>query len=205
MKRISTTWFFMTAVLVLPVVAFAIYNRYENKFEKLPVYGKENHRIQSFSFTNQDNKQTTLATIDAEIIVADFFFTHCPVVCPKMTRSLKRVQDKFSSDKNIHILSFTVDPERDDAAQLKKYALQFGINANQWTLLTGDKKELYKLARNGFMIAATDGDGGPDDFIHSEKLVLLDAQRRIRGYYDGTNEKEVNKLLNDIKKLKHEN
>jgi protein SCO1 len=205
MKRISTTWFFMTAVLVLPVVAFAIYNRYENKFEKLPVYGKENHRIQSFSFTNQDNKQTTLATIDAEIIVADFFFTHCPVVCPKMTRSLKRVRDKFSSDKNIHILSFTVDPERDDAEQLKKYALQFGINANQWTLLTGDKKELYKLARNGFMIAATDGDGGPDDFIHSEKLVLLDAQRRIRGYYDGTNEKEVNKLLNDIKKLKHEN
>jgi protein SCO1/2 len=205
MKRISNVWFFMTAVLILPVIAFALYNRYENKFEKLPVYGKENHRIQSFSFINQDNKQITLEDFNAEIIVTDFFFTHCPVVCPKMTKSLKRVQDKFSGDKNIHILSFTVDPERDDAAQLKNYGRQFGINTNQWTLLTGDKKELYKLARNSFMIAATDGDGGPEDFIHSEKLVLLDSQRRIRGYYDGTNEKQADKLLNDIKKLKNEN
>jgi protein SCO1 len=204
MKRISNTWVFMTAVIVLPVIAFAVYNRYENKFEKLPVYGKENHRIESFSFTNQDEKQKTLEDFNAEIIVANFFFTHCPVVCPKMTNSLKKVQDNFLGDKNIHILSFTVDPERDSAVQLKNYARQFAINTNQWTLLTGDKKELYKLARNSFMIAATDGDGGPDDFIHSEKIVLLDAQRRIRGYYDGTNEKEVNKLINDIKKLKHE-
>jgi protein SCO1 len=201
----EATWFFMTVAFVLPVIAFALYSRYENKFEKLPVYGKENHRIQSFSFINQDNKQTKLAAINAEVIVADFFFTHCPVICPKMIKSLKRVQAEFPNDKNIHILSFTVDPESDSAVQLKKYAQSFGINTNQWTLLTGDKKELYKLARNSFMIAAIDGDGGPEDFIHSEKLVLLDALRRIRGYYDGTNEKQVDKLLNDIKKLKNEN
>jgi protein SCO1 len=201
----EASWFFMAAVIVLPVIAFTLCNRYENKFEKLPVYGKENHRVQSFSFTNQDKNQTTLEDFNTKIIAADFFFTHCPVVCPKMTKSLKRVQDKFSTDQNVHILSFTVDPERDSAVQLKNYARQFGINTNQWTLLTGDKKELYKLARNSFMIAAADGDGGPGDFIHSEKLILLDAQQRIRGYYDGTNEKQVDKLLNDIKKLRHEN
>lgn len=205
MKKIFNIWPFIFAVLLLPVAAFAMYNWYENKFEKLPVYGKENQRIQSFSFINQDEKQTTLEDFNNKIIISDFFFSHCPVVCPKMTKSLKKVQNEFTNDKNIHILSFTVDPERDNAAQLKDYSQRFGINTNQWTLLTGDKKELYKLARNSFMIAVTDGDGGPDDFIHSEKLVLVDAQRRIRGYYNGTNEKEVNKLLNDIKKLKNEN
>ena len=90
------------------------------------------------------------------------------------------------------------------AAQIKKYADNFAINTTNWNLLTGDKREIYKLARNSFMLVATDGDGGPEDFIHSEKLVLIDKQKRIRGYYDGTGNKEAGQLINDIKKLKHE-
>jgi len=121
-----------------------------------------------------------------------------------MTNSLKKVQQAFKEDE-ILIRSFSVDPERDSVAQLRKYAGQFGINTSNWELLTGDKKEIYKFARNGFMIVATDGDGGPNDFIHSEKLVLIDKQKRIRGYYDGTSGNQVKQLIADIKKLKHEN
>jgi protein SCO1 len=205
MKRISNTWMFVLVILVLPIATFGAYTWLQSKFKRLPVYGKENHRIQSFVLTSQNGSQTSLENLGNKIMVADFFFTHCPSVCLKMSTSLKRVQDEFKRDSTIHLLSFTVDPERDSVAQLSNYARQFGVNTNQWSLLTGDKKNLYQLARNSFMVVATDGDGGPNDFIHSEKLVLVDKQHRIRGYYDGTNDAEVNKLMNDIKKLKHEN
>ena len=117
---------------------------------------------------------------------------------------MKLVNEEFKNDNSILLNSFSVDPERDSATQLKTYADRFGIVTAKWDLLTGDKREIYKLARNSFMIVATDGDGGPNDFIHSERLVLIDAQKRIRGYYDGTSDKEVKQLVNDIKKLKHE-
>ena len=122
-----------------------------------------------------------------------------------MTKSLIRIQEAFKTDAEILISSFTVDPERDSSAQLKKYARQYNVDTRNWNLLTGDKKEIYKLARNSFMLVATDGDGGPDDFIHSESLVLIDKQKKIRGYYNGTSNDEVNQLIIDIKKLKHEN
>ena len=117
---------------------------------------------------------------------------------------MKRINEVFENDNSVVLNSFTVDPERDSAAQLNKYADRFGIKTKKWDLLTGDKKEIYKLARNSFMIVATDGDGGPNDFIHSERLALIDKQKRIRGYYDGTSDKEVSHLINDIKKLKNE-
>lgn len=194
------------AVFILPLLAWFLLSWYENKIESLPVLGKsKEHRIAGFSFINQDGQQKTLANWENKIVVADFFFTHCPVVCPKMTRSLKKIEQQFSNNDALHIASFTVDPARDDANRLKEYANQFEINNHRWDLLTGDKKELYKLARNSFMVVATDGDGGPDDFIHSDKLVLIDTKKRIRGYYNGTDEKEVEQLITDIKKLKHEN
>ncbi|MEJ7676627.1 MAG: SCO family protein [Segetibacter sp.] len=98
----------------------------------------------------------------------------------------------------------SVDPEHDNIPQLKKYVNRFGINTTNWSLLTGDKKEIYKLARNEFMIVAAEGDGGDEDFIHSEQLVLADQQRRVRGYYDGTNKQQVDQLIHDIKKLQNE-
>ena len=195
---------FVSLVFILPVTAWALLNLYEKKMQRLPVVGAKDHHIADFSFVNQDAQVKTTADWQGKIIVANFFFTHCPVICPKMTNNLKKLSKAYAEDENILINSFTVDPERDKTAELKKYSERFEINNAKWHLLTGDKKEIYNLARNSFMVVATDGDGGPDDFIHSERLVLIDRQKRIRGYYDGTSEKETNQLISDIKKLKNE-
>lgn len=204
MKK-STISFFAIMVFIIPVSAWALINWYEKKVQVLPIMGKtKQHRIGDFHLTNQDGQLKTTADWKDNIVIADFFFTHCPSICPKMTKSLKRIQEAFKTDTEIIISSFTVDPERDSSAQLKKYARQYNLDTRNWNLLTGDKKEIYKLARNSFMIVATDGDGGPEDFIHSENLVLVDKQKRIRGYYDGTSNTEVNQLISDIKKLQYE-
>jgi protein SCO1/2 len=212
MNNRSSIRLFVILVFVLPITAYCVFDIFERS-KKLPVIGestmgngrKMEHRIHDFQLSNQDGEIISLSDWKGKILVVDFFFTHCPVICPKMTASLKRVNDQFQNDADIHISSFSIDPERDDPAQLKKYARRFSIDTKKWDLLTGDKKAIYKLARNSFMIVATDGDGGPDDFIHSEKLVLVDREGRIRGYYTGTDDKEVNKLFDDIKKLKNEN
>ena len=204
MKRRYNIWVFMAVVLLLPMGVFAVVKLFENAYTPLPVLGGEAHRIAPFTLVNQHGQQTTEQSWAGKIVVADFFFTHCPVVCPKMTRSLKQVQEVYGNDPQLLISSFTVDPERDSAAQLKKYAGRMDLRQEAWQLLTGDKKHLYWLARNSFLITATDGDGGPDDFIHSELLILIDPERRIRGYYNGTIQKEVDQLLIDYKRLKRE-
>ncbi len=211
MQKRFTIGTFITLVFVVPIIAYSGYLFFEQKIKKLPVYGKKEmkgdrkieHVIDDFELLNQDGIKKGIQDWEGEIVVADFFFTHCPVVCPKMTANLKKVQQSFNEDE-ILINSFSVDPQRDSAVQLKKYAEKFKISLVNWQLLTGDKKDIYKLARNSFMIVATDGDGGPEDFIHSEKLVLIDKQRRVRGYYDGTSKKETNELIYDIKKLQNE-
>ncbi|MGZ8557486.1 MAG: SCO family protein [Chitinophagaceae bacterium] len=205
MQKRSTIGLFVIAVFVIPVTAWALLNLYERKIEALPVMGKtKEHRIGDFQLINQDGQVKSNHDWNEKIVVANFFFTHCPVICPKMTNSLKKVNKVFENDQEVLINSFSVDPERDSAAQLKKYAVKFAIYTPHWDLITGDKIEIYKLARNSFMVVATDGDGGPEDFIHSEKLVLIDKQKRIRGYYDGTSASETQQLIADIKKLKHE-
>jgi protein SCO1/2 len=198
-------------VFILPLVVYSGFLFFEQKFQKLTVFGKEEivngkkiqHTIAGFELVNQDGVKKGIEDWTGKIVVVDFFFTHCPVICPKMTANLKRVQEAFS-DNEILINSFSVDPQRDSAVQLKKYSEKFRINLDNWQLLTGDKKDIYKLARNSFMLVATDGDGGPDDFIHSEKLTLIDKKKMIRGYYDGTNEKDTDQLIYDIKKLQDE-
>lgn len=212
MKKKSSIGLFVLLVFIIPATAFAIFNFYERKIEKLPVLGpqeeingkKTEHQISEFHLTNQDGEIKSTTEWNNKIIIADFFFTRCPSICPKLTASLKKVNDYFKNDDEIKINSFSVDPGNDSAAQLKKYALRFGLDTKKWDLLTGDKREIYKLARNSFMIVATDGDGGPTDFIHSEKIILVDKQKRIRGFYDGTDEAEMKQLLTDIKKLKDE-
>lgn len=205
MKKNSSIWLFVLLVLALPAAAYALITMYENSAGSLPVLGKTNdHTIAEFRLTDQDGDIKGTNEWEKKIVIVDFFFSHCPSICPKMTNSLKEVQKEFTGDEQVLINSISIDPERDSAAQLKHYAGLYKINTKNWSLLTGDKKDIYKMARNSFMIVATDGDGGPDDFIHSEKLVLIDTKKRIRGYYDGTSSKEVNQLIRDIKKLKHE-
>ena len=204
MNQGRNIWLFVSIVVLVPVIVYGFTNWYESHYKKLPVYGQDNHRIDDFNLTNQLGETISLKSWENKIVVADFFFTHCPTICPKMAKSLKKVQQFFLKDEQIQINSFTVDPDRDSVGRLFTYASQFNISGN-WNLLTGSKKEIYLLARKSFMIVATDGDGGPNDFIHSEKLVLVDKSKKVRGYYDGTNEQEVNQLIRDIDKLKKEN
>jgi len=199
MKKHRTIWLFVLAVIVTPVAVYGVVQWLEGQFSPLPYLGPDNHVIGDFKFVDQRNKIISLADWKGKIIVAHFFFTHCPAVCPKMIGQLKRVQAYANQD--IAIYSLSVDPENDSVGQLRKYANRSGINHN-WYLLTGDKKTLYRFARKDLMIVATDGDGGPEDFIHSDNVVLIDQQQRIRGYYKGTDEQEMNLLIHDIDKLK---
>jgi protein SCO1 len=213
MKNKTSIRLFVVLVFIIPLVAFAAMNWYEKKFSPLPVIGPQKneagiineHKITSFSLVNQEGQRITMSGWKDRIVIADFFFTHCPSICPAMTKNLQKVQAVYKGDKELLINSFSVDPERDSAAQLKSYARRMKLDNANWELLTGDKKEIYRLARNSFMVVATDGDGGPGDFIHSDKIVLIDQQKRIRGYYSGTDEKEMDQLILDIKKLKDEN
>jgi protein SCO1/2 len=201
MKSNWITWLFVAAIVVVPLSVFGIVKWYERNYVRLPILGREQQAVTDFHFTDQDGNNFEKENWKGKIVVANFFFTHCPGICPKMINQLKRIDR--DRDSNILITSFTVDPERDDAASLKHYAQQFNLTKN-WSLVTGDKKELYRFARKGLEIIATDGDGGPNDFIHSENLVLIDPLQRMRGYYKGTSQAEVNRLKQDIKKLEKE-
>ena len=196
-------WLFVGAVVIFPIMVFAIVKWLENNYQRLPVLGGNDHFISGFTMKDHQGQFTTAESWEDKIVVADFFFTHCPSICPGMTKNLKRVQERFMNDSILLINSFTVDPERDSVTRLLSYATQFNISGN-WKLLTGDKTEIYRLARKSFLITATDGDGGPNDFIHSDKLVLVDKQKRIRGFYSGTSDVEVDQLISDIQKLKEE-
>ena len=166
------------------------------------------HTIQEFSFTDQSGEAYGSKDLKGKIYVAEYFFTTCGTICPKMNAEMQRVQQAFKGNDSFKILSFTVDPETDSVAQMKLYADGHGADPKQWHFLTGDKKDLYQLARRSFFVlkpaeASNQGDVG-SDFIHTNYFVLVDTKKRIRGYYDGTSPKEVDKLIGDIKKLLEE-
>jgi protein SCO1 len=207
MKSQRAIWLFFGAVFLLPLSIYAVVNWYEQNNGALPVYGTSAdgklHRLSDFTLANQDAQAVGLRDWKGKIIVANFFFTHCPVICPKMMNNLKEVARSCENDREVQINSFTVDPERDSIRQLHAYAERMRLPLQKWNLLTGSKPLLYRLARKNFFVVATDGDGGKDDFIHSDRLVLVDQAGQIRGYYSGTEPAEVNQLIKDIKKLKH--
>jgi len=164
------------------------------------------HVLPDFSLTNQAGKKISWSDVGNRIVVADFFFTHCPTICVPMTKNMKRLQESIkNSDKVgdrepdfIQFLSFSIDPERDSVAQLKKYADKYQINPENWWLLTGDKKSIYDLAVNDVKIAITDGAGDDSVFNHTDHFVLIDKNRNIRGYYHGLDSAALAKLSEDI-------
>lgn len=185
----------------------------KNNASQLPFYGPKDevingdtvyHTVPPFQFFSQTNDTVDEGVFKGKIYVADFFFATCKGICPKMSASLKKVQEKYKNNDSILIISHTVDPQKDSTEALLQYADQYLADPKKWFFVTGSKKELYDLARNGYFVTALEGDGGPDDFIHSEKLVLVDTKSRIRGFYDGTNSAEVQQLLSDIDKLRAE-
>lgn len=167
-------------------------------------YVKKYHTIADFSLLNQNGQTITHNDYDNHIYVADFFFTTCPSICPIMTDNMVYLQSLLDAFPEVKLLSFSVTPEIDSVAVLKEYAIQKGVNDQRWNLLTGDKKAIYDLARKSYLVVQEDGDGGPHDMIHTENFVLVDNQRRIRGYYDGTVREDMEKILSDIRILRVE-
>jgi len=207
-------WILTGFLVAVPFFLFAIVHWYENKYDRLPVFGKLEingngalleHEVANFAFENQDGKSFSSNELKNKIIVANFFFTSCPSICPNMMKHIKSIQDEYLKDQKVAFISFTVDPVRDDVKRLKWYSCKYNINNYDWNLLTGDKREIYKLARKSYYLTADDGDGGENDFIHSDQVVLVDAKKHIRGYYNGIDDISTKLLKQDIKKLEHEN
>lgn len=159
------------------------------------------HTISDFNLINQNGDIITQAFYDDKIYVADFFFTTCQSICPVMTKNMKKVQDKLINDKEILLLSHSVTPEIDSVEQLKRYAISHQINDDKWNLVTGDKKQIYNLARKSYL-AVEDNPVREYDMIHTENFMLIDKKNQIRGFYDGTLESEISRLLDDIEILK---
>ena len=189
-------------IKVLPVYQPAMVN-YELVDSTLQ-HIKKFHQIAPFRLTNQNGKIITQRDYQDKIYVADFFFTTCPTICPKMTENMALIQARILDDSQVKLLSFSVTPQIDSVAQLKRYAIEKEVNDQKWNLVTGDKKEIYTLARKSFLAVKEDDDGRPFDMIHTENFILVDPEKRIRGFYDGTDIKAMEELLQDITTLKQE-
>ena len=208
------------AIIVWGVISVSLFYSILKPVEILPIYQPASvnselvdttivhkinyHKISDFSLTNQNGETVTQSKYDNKIYVADFFFTTCQSICPIMTKNMKDIQDKLIKDSEVLLLSHTVFPEIDSVEVLKKYAVENQVIDSKWDLVTGDKKEIYDLARKSYL-AAKDNSFGEYEMIHTEDFVLIDKKKQIRGFYDGTNKEEIDRLYKDIKILKNSN
>lgn len=166
-------------------------------------YKRKYHTVADFSLTNQNGETITQEDYKDKIYIADFFFTTCPTICPIMTKNMAEIQERIKNDDDVMLLSHSVTPQIDSVAQLKKYALEKGVDDSKWNLVTGDKRQIYELARKSYLAVKEDGDGGAYDMIHTENFILVDTKKRIRGFYDGTKKEDVEKLMEDLNVLKN--
>lgn len=158
------------------------------------------NQVPEFSFTSQLGQPVSQADLDGSIYVADFFFATCPDICKAMSSQLVRVQEAFRNEPMVKIASFTVNPEYDTPEVLKEYSERYDADPEKWYFLTGDREELYRLAQKGFYLPVMQVEG-QQDFIHSEKFMLVDKDRYVRGIYDGTDAEDVDRLILEIKVL----
>lgn len=208
------------SIIVWGVISVSLFYSILKPVERLPIYQPASvnselvdstivhkinyHKISDFSLTNQNGETVTQNKYDNKIYVADFFFTTCQSICPIMTKNMKDIQDKLIKDSEVLLLSHTVFPEIDSVEVLKKYAIDNDVIDSKWDLVTGDKKEIYDLARKSYL-AAKDNNFGEYEMIHTENFILIDKKKQIRGFYDGTNNEEIDRLYEDIKILKNSN
>lgn len=205
---------FFLGLLVFSAITIFLFYRALKPAKSLPIYNPADvnpelvdstmqykskyHTIADFSFTNQNGKIITQKDYEGKVYVADFFFTTCGSICPKMTTNLVEVQKAFLDNPKVKILSFTVMPDVDNVSVLKDYAKINGVNDTKWNLVTGDKKAIYAMARKSFLAVKQ---GKPDelyDMVHTENFVLVDTKKRVRGFYDGTKKEEITRLIEDI-------
>lgn len=218
-KKIMLAFFkkyklFFIGLFVFSVVTIALFYNALKPEKQLPIFNPADvnpelvdstvqhvgkyHTIADFSFTNQNGKTITQKDYEGKIYVADFFFTTCQTICPIMTTNMTEVQKAFSNNPNVMILSHTVTPEIDSVPVLKQYALKQNVDDSKWNMVTGDKKDIYYIARKSYLAVKT---GKPEemyDMVHTENFVLVDTKRRVRGFYDGTKKEDVQRLIEDI-------
>ena len=203
-------------IVIFTISGVSIFNIALTPEKKLPIYSpsmvssdlvdddlkhvKKYHKISDFNLVNQNGIDVTQNNYDKKIYVADFFFTTCPTICPIMTGNMVFLQNQLSN-QDIMFASFSVTPDIDSVEVLKKYALEKGVDDKKWNLMTGDKKQIYNLARKSFLVVKDDPQMGSHDMIHTENFVLVDKEKRIRGFYDGTKIEEMNKIISDIEIL----
>lgn len=201
------------------IMIFAIYSIL-NPDKRLPIYSpadvnprlvdddvrhiRKGHTISNFSLINQNGEIITQKDYENKIYVADFFFTRCQTICPVMTNNMVRIQEAFENDNSIMLLSHSVTPVMDSIPILREYADMKGVDDKKWNITTGEKTHIYELARKSYFAVVDEGDGGLQDFIHTENFVLVDKKKQIRGYYDGTDAKDIDRLIIDIKLLQQE-
>ena len=207
--------FFILSVIII----FCIYTLLKPK-ERLPVYQpdmvnaelvdstvqyvRKYHKIADFELVNQNGDTITQDYYNDKIYIADFFFTTCLTICPIMTDHMVQIQEKIKNDEEVLLLSHTVFPVADSVPVLKEYAIEKGVIDDKWNLVTGDKKEIYELARKSYLATKSTGDGGKYDMIHTENFILVDKNKQIRGFYDGTDPEAIENLMHDLEVLKAE-
>jgi protein SCO1/2 len=219
MRKAGTLKKLIILVLILALPGFLYYlltAKGKNRYKPLPFYGPKEiaktshkyhgkvipdtiyHKLNDFVLYDQDGKKVSFSTFDKKIFIASFFYTRCPNVCNVVNKNISDLAGVYRKNKMVNFVSITVDPERDTAPVLKKYASGFE-SRNKWLFLTGDTTSIYNLARKGFLVDALKA--GNDNFIYSDKLILIDAEKRIRGYYSGTSIPELTRLNDEIKVL----
>lgn len=207
-------YYWLLLFIPMAFVGWFVFNKNEQKpLRTLPYFGKKNtinesdtvfHTVKPFCFTNQYNEKVTEETVKGKIYVTDFFFTTCQSICPVMSTELERIYKQFSNRPDVLILSHTVAPEEDSVNVLMNYAKLHGVTNKKWLFLTGGKKHLYEMARQSYLLNAEEGKGDEDDFIHTQNFALVDKERHLRGFYDGTDSLEVSRLIIDMNLLLEE-
>ena len=168
------------------------------------VHVRNSHKVADFKLINQNGDTITQENYKDKIYVADFFFTRCMTICPVMTNNIGKLQDVFINDDDVMFLSHSVTPVIDSVSVLRAYADKKGVIDSKWNITTGDKKHIYKLSRKSYFAVLDEGDGGLQDFVHTENFVLVDKKRQIRGFYDGTDNDDIQRLIVDIRILQNE-
>jgi protein SCO1/2 len=218
LKKYKSTLIFLFFFILffVPVLYFLVKPK-----NKLPVYNptdvnprlvddsvkhiSKDHKVANFKLINQNGKTITEDDFKDKIYVADFFFTRCQTICPVMAVNMRDLQEYFKNDDEIKFLSHSVTPIMDSVPMLRVYATKKGAIDGKWEITTGDKKHIYDLARKSYFAVLDEGDGGDQDFIHTEQFILVDKKKQIRGFYDGTDKNEMKRIIKDIEILKKEN
>ena len=206
--------FFFT-IIVFPVIYLMVKPK-----SRLPVYNPvdvnprlvddavrhigRDHKIGEFELINQNGIHVTQDDFIGKIYVADFFFTRCQTICPIMALNMADLQSRYEDDDDVKLLSHSVTPIIDSISVLRSYANKNGAIDGKWEITTGDKRHIYELARKSYFAVLDEGDGGDQDFIHTEQFILIDKEGQIRGFYDGTNKEEMDRIFKDIAILKNE-